>query len=119
MAKINDKKRLIKRRQQHIRKKIFGTSEVPRLRVTRSEKHIYAQIIDDSAGRTLASASSLSLKIPGANTEAAEKVGQALGEAAKAAEHPITRICFDRGGHIYHGRVKALADAARKAGLQF
>jgi large subunit ribosomal protein L18 len=94
-----------------------GTSERPRVRVYRSLKHIYAQIIDDSTGRTVAAASSLALKIPGGTVEAAKSVGKALAEQAKGKA--ITKVCFDRGGCLYHGRVKALAEAAREAGLEF
>ena len=85
--------------------------------MTRSVSHIYAQIIDDTTGYTLAAASSLALKIKGGNIEAAKAVGKAIGEAAVAKS--IGSVCFDRGGRLYHGRIKALADAAREAGLQF
>ncbi|MGI6138516.1 MAG: 50S ribosomal protein L18 [Candidatus Hydrogenedentes bacterium] len=117
MAKMDKKMELLKRRAFRVRKNIKGTSEKPRLRVIRSSKHIYAQLIDDIAGHTLASASSVSLKISGSNIAAAKEVGKSLGERAKALN--ISLACFDRGGHLYHGRVKALADAAREAGLQF
>lgn len=117
MAKTRKSKELLERRKFRVRKKISGTAERPRLRVTRSLKHIYAQIIDDVSGRTLASASSVVLKIAGGNVEAAKAVGKALGENAKAQS--IEKVCFDRGGNLFHGRVKALADAAREAGLQF
>jgi large subunit ribosomal protein L18 len=115
----NTSKRLVlrERRKVRIRKGVEGTPERPRLRVTRTLKHIYAQIIDDTVGRTLASASSVALKINGGNVDAAKAVGQAV--AALAKEKSIDRVCFDRGGCLYHGRVKALADAAREAGLQF
>jgi len=91
----------------------------PRLSVHRSGRHIYAQIIDDAAGRTVASASTLTKgsKGPGATTAAAAEVGKALAEAAKAAG--VTSVVFDRGGFLFHGRVKALADAAREGGLEF
>ena len=105
------------RRIRHIRKHLSGTPERPRLRVTRTLKHIYAQIIDDTTGSTLATASSVALKIDGGNLAAAKTVGSAIGEAAKAKS--IGKVCFDRGGRLYHGRVKALADAAREAGLEF
>ena len=88
----------------------------PRLSVRRSLKHIYAQLIDDGQGRTLAEASSISLKIPGATTEDAKAVGAALAERAK--EQSIGAVAFDRNGRKYHGRLKALADAARKGGLE-
>ena len=117
MAKTNQNKVLWNRRKNTIRKKLSGTTDRPRLRVTRSLKHIYVQIVDDSTGNTLASASSLSLKIAGGNIESAKVVGKAIGETAK--EKQIAQVCFDRGGCLYHGRVKALADAAREAGLQF
>jgi len=105
------------RRICHIRKHLSGTPERPRLRVTRTLKHIYAQIIDDTTGSTLATASSVALKIDGGNLAAATTVGKAIGEAARAKA--IDKVCFDRGGRLYHGRVKALADAAREAGLDF
>ena len=91
----------------------------PRLSVHRSGRHIYAQIIDDAAGRTLAAASTLikGSKGPGANVDAAARVGKELAEAAKAAG--VTSVVFDRGGFLFHGRVKALADAAREGGLEF
>ncbi len=117
MAKTNPKKVLLERRKRSVRKKISGTPECPRLRVTRSLKHIYAQVIDDTTGKTLASASSVALKIAGGNIEAAKEVGKAVAESAKSKS--IEAVCFDRGGNLFHGRVKALADAAREAGLQF
>lgn len=114
-------KRLV-RRKYAIRKSLFGTAERPRLSVYRSEKHIYAQVIDDLAGKTLVSASSVDGAVRGdlkhgANIAAAKKVGAAIASAAKAAG--ITKVAFDRNGRQYHGRVKALADAAREGGLQF
>ena len=115
MAK--SKQELLERRRRYVRKRIEGTPERPRLRVNRSLKHIYAQIIDDVTGNTLVAESSVALKTCGSNIEAAKAVGKALGEKAKAKS--IERVAFDRGGHLYHGRVKALADAAREAGLQF
>ncbi len=117
MADTIKKRELLARRQRRVRKKVFGTPERPRLRVTRTLNHIYAQIIDDTRGHTLASASSLALKIKGGNITAAREVGKALAERAFAAN--ITKVCFDRGGHLYHGRIKALAEAAREAGLEF
>jgi len=117
MAKTDKKIALLKRRVFRVRKNMNGTPEKPRLRVTRSTKHIYVQLIDDMAGRTLAAVSSVALKIPGGNIEAAKQVGKEIGERAKALD--IRQACFDRGGHLYHGRVKALAEAAREAGLQF
>jgi len=100
-----------------IRKNLSGTAERPRLRVTRSLKHIYAQLIDDDKGVTLCAASSVALKTEGGNIDGATAVGKALGE--KALAQNITLAAFDRGGNLYHGRVKALAEAAREAGLQF
>ena len=107
-------------RHARIRSKISGTSEIPRLSVFRSNKQIYAQIIDDEKKSTLVSASSLdkSLKLEnGGNVEAAKAVGKLLAEKAKKAK--ITKVVFDRGGYLYHGRVEALAEAAREAGLKF
>ncbi len=112
------------RRRVHlrIRSRLRGRPQTPRLNVFRSLKHIYAQIIDDTRGHTLISASSLDKEIRktlkmGANTAAAKVVGKVLAERARAAG--MTRVVFDRGGYAYHGRVKALADAAREGGLQF
>jgi large subunit ribosomal protein L18 len=105
------------RRIRRIRKHLSGTPERPRLRVTRTLNHIYAQIIDDTTGTTLATASSVALKIDGGNVDGAKAVGKAIGEVAKTKS--IEKVCFDRGGRLYHGRVKALADAAREAGLEF
>jgi len=110
------------RRRFHVRKAVRGTAERPRLTVFRSSKHIYAQLIDDEAGRTLASASSLTKKSQGkpsygGNKKAARAVGLRLAEAAKAAG--ISKVAFDRGHYRYHGRVKELADGAREGGLQF
>ena len=107
------------RRHNRVRKHVRGEAERPRLAVFRSNKHIVAQVIDDRAGRTLASASSLEadLKSGGGNKESAKKVGARVAERAKAAG--ISKVVFDRGGFLYHGRVAALADAAREAGLEF
>ena len=107
------------KRHKRVRGKISGTPECPRLNVFRSETNIYAQIIDDVNGKTLASASSLdkTLKGVGANCEAAKKGGQLVAERAKAAG--ITTVVFDRGGYVYHGRVAALAEGAREGGLEF
>lgn len=117
MSHKPDKIRLLERRRQTIRKKVNGTAEQPRLSVRRSIKHIYAQIIDDTTGRTIASASSVSLKIAGRGVDAAQKVGEALAEQAKSKS--IERVRFDRAGRLFHGRVKALAEAVRKGGIQF
>ena len=105
------------RRKMHIRKTVRGTAERPRLAVFRSAKHIYAQVIDDTTGRTLVSASSLGADVSGGNKDGAEFVGKLLGERALAAD--IDTVVFDRAGFKYHGRVAALADAAREAGLKF
>ncbi len=112
----------MKRRKIGIRKYLYGTPERPRLTVFRSSKHIYAQVIDDRAGQTLAAASTLHEDVKGdlkhgANLVAAKSVGTAIAEKAKAAG--VTKVAFDRSGFRYHGRVKALADAAREGGLQF
>lgn len=113
----------VRRRIRHrIRKKVLGSAERPRLAVYRSGKHIYAQAIDDASGRTLASSSTLmpdvDLKKSGGGTiAAAEKVGDSIAEKLKSTG--VEAIVFDRGGYLYHGRVKALAEAARKAGLKF
>lgn len=100
-----------------VRGKISGTAERPRLTVFRSNKQIYAQVIDDVAGRTLASASSLKLEATGTKIEIAAQVGQAVAKAALAAG--VETVVFDRNGYLYHGRVKQLAEAAREAGLKF
>lgn len=106
------------RRHLRVRAKISGTAECPRLVVFRSNKHIEAQLIDDTKGATLASTSSVQLKLAnGSNCEAAAKVGEAI--ANKAKDKGISKVVFDRGGYQYHGRVAALAEAARKAGLVF
>jgi large subunit ribosomal protein L18 len=110
------------RRKLRIRKKISGTSEQPRLSVFRSAKHIYAQVVDDVAGSTLAHASTLSRDVRGevaeaTKSDAAKKVGQAIAKLLLAKG--ITKVVFDRNGYLYHGRIRALADAARQAGLKF
>ncbi|QQE11433.1 50S ribosomal protein L18 [Planctomycetota bacterium] len=106
------------RRKIGIRKRVIGTSEKPRLSIFRSAKHTYAQIVDDLAGKTLVSTSSIAAKMAnGGNVEAAKAVGANIAEKAKAAG--IEKVQFDRNGFRYHGRVKALADAAREAGLKF
>ena len=110
------------RRRHRVRRDIRGTADRPRLTVFRSHTHIYAQVIDDAAGRTLASASSRDREIRdsvgfGGNKQAAEAIGRAVAERAKAAG--VKQVCFDRGSFRYHGRVAALADAARAAGLEF
>ena len=106
------------RRHTRVRKSISGTTEVPRLNVFRSNKGIYAQVIDDVTKTTLASSSNLELKIAnGGNIEAAKAVGKDIAEKCKKLK--IKTVVFDRGGYQYHGRVEALADAAREAGLEF
>ncbi len=110
------------RRRRHVRRRVRGTAERPRLSVFRSHKHIYAQLIDDIAGRTLASASTKDKDLAGqvksgGNKEAATLVGKALGERGVAAG--VNDVAFDRGSYKYHGRVAALADGAREAGLKF
>lgn len=109
-----------KRRHIRVRKKVSGTAARPRLVVTRSARHMVAQVVDDAAGRTLASASTMEADLRGATedkTAKARKVGQKVAERAKAAG--VETVVFDRGGHRYHGRVAALADGAREAGLDF
>ena len=107
-------------RHARVRSKVSGTREVPRLNVFRSNNNIFAQIIDDEAAVTLVSASSIDKELKldnGGNVEAATKVGELLAKRAKQAK--ITKVVFDRGGYLYHGRVKALAEAARENGLEF
>jgi large subunit ribosomal protein L18 len=121
MARTNPKTIARAKRVRRIRKKIAGTGERPRLRVFKSNKHIYAQIIDDSVGRTLVSMSTVDKEFtPGEETAGvpvAKKVGEQLAARAKAAG--ITRVVFDRGGCRYHGRVKSLSEGAREGGLEF
>jgi large subunit ribosomal protein L18 len=116
MATIKDKRRL--RIKRSIRKKISGLATKPRLSVFRSNKGIYAQLIDDKSGVTLLSCSTAELKtVKGTKVEISKTVGQKLAE--KAVSSGITEVVFDRGGYLYHGRVKALADGAREGGLKF
>ena len=108
------------RRHRRVRKTVRGTAERPRLAVHRSNKHITAQVIDDVAGRTLAAASTVEADLrggPSGNKQAASQIGRLVAERARAAG--VTKVVFDRGGFLYHGRVAALADAAREAGLEF
>ncbi len=117
-----DRNKKRKKRHLRVRKKIFGTPERPRLNVFRSSNNIYAQLIDDLAGHTLVSASTLDPELKGeiengGNVEAARKVGQLI--AKRALEKGLKRVVFDRGGYLYHGRVKALAEGAREGGLDF
>jgi large subunit ribosomal protein L18 len=109
-----------KRRHHRVRKNVRGTAARPRLAVFRSNKHVYAQVIDDVAGRTVASASTMETDVKGGSTatvDAAKSVGKRVGERAKAAG--VSAVVFDRGGFRYHGRVAGVADGAREAGLEF
>jgi large subunit ribosomal protein L18 len=122
MDKLKAKQAALARRHRRVRGKVSGTAERPRLAVHRTNAHIYAQVIDDRSGRTLASASSVDPEIKGSlksgsNIDAAKVVGEVVGR--RAAEAGVTEVVFDRGGRLYHGRVKALADGARSAGLTF
>jgi large subunit ribosomal protein L18 len=121
MATTAQRKRTLRiRRHARVRKQIVGTTGRPRLAVFRSARHISAQVIDDTTGRTVAAAGTVEADLrsgPGGNVEAAKKVGRLIAERAAAAG--VTKVVFDRGGFRYHGRVAALADAARSAGLEF
>ena len=122
MDKLQKKKAGLKRRQRRVRAKIFGTAERPRLSVHRTNSHIYAQVIDDADSKTICSASTIGPEFRatgklGSNKDAAAFVGELV--AKRAIEKGVTTVTFDRGGRIYHGRVKALADGARNAGLNF
>ncbi len=122
MQKSIDRDAIRRRIRYRIRRKVSGTAEKPRLAVFRSDKHIYAQAIDDGSGRTIAHASSLDADLKGnvkrgGNVDAAKVVGGAI--AARLKDKGIEDVVFDRGGYLYHGRIKALADAAREAGLKF
>ena len=122
MSVASQRREARKKRQVRVRKKIHGSVERPRLCIFRSSKHIYAQIIEDATGATLAAASTMSKDVSGGlkyggNVEAAKAVGKAIAEKALAKD--IKQVVFDRNGFLYHGRVKALADAAREAGLTF
>jgi large subunit ribosomal protein L18 len=118
MITQNKRNAIRQRIHARIRVKLSGTEERPRLNVYRSLNHIYAQVIDDHKGETIVSASSLGLKLKtGGNVASAKEIGKAIAERAVAKG--IKRVVFDRGGYLYHGRVKALADAAREAGLEF
>src|SRR5271170_2690131 len=129
MLRINSKNQTRQRVHDRIRKKVIGTPERPRLNVYRSLNHIYAQLIDDLKGVTLVAASTADdrknddrknnkdTRVTGGNVASAKQVGKKIAELAK--EKGVTKVVFDRGGYIYHGRVKAVADAAREAGLQF
>ncbi len=118
MIKKESRNDLRLRRHARIRKNLSGTSETPRLNVYRSNKEIYAQVIDDETGKTLVSSSSLALKLKnGGNKEGAQLVGKDIAEKCKKSK--ITKVVFDRGGYLYHGRVAALAASARENGLEF
>jgi large subunit ribosomal protein L18 len=117
MFKPLDTRAARQRRHRRIRVALSGTTQRPRLNVFRSLQHIYAQVIDDTTGNTLAAASTLGADVTGNKTERAKAVGKTIAERAK--EKGINTVVFDRGGYLYHGRIKALADAAREAGLEF
>ena len=117
MKKEYPRKKIRAHKHKRMRFRITGTPERPRLAVFRSAKHVYAQIIDDTKGVTLVSASTLNVESEGTKTDAAKAVGEAV--AKKALDAGITKVVFDRGGNIYHGRVKALAEGAREGGLEF
>ena len=120
MIKKESRNNVRKARHVRVRNKVEGTKEMPRLNVFRSNSNIFAQIIDDSEGKTLVSASSIDKELKltnGGNIEAAAKVGELIAKRAKKAK--ITKVVFDRGGYLYHGRVQALAEAARENGLEF
>jgi large subunit ribosomal protein L18 len=117
MLKQFDRKAARAKRHRRVRVRVQGTGQRPRLAVYRSLHHLYAQLIDDSAQRTLAAASTVDLKTGGKDLAAAQAVGRAIADRAREAG--VTGVVFDRGGFLYHGRIKALADAAREAGLEF
>jgi large subunit ribosomal protein L18 len=122
MQKMIDRDAIRRRIRYRIRKKVTGTADRPRLAVFRSDKHIYAQAIDDGTGRTVAHASTLDADLKGTvkrggNVDAAKAVGGVI--AARLKDKGIANVVFDRGGYLYHGRIKALGDAAREAGLKF
>ena len=117
MIKHIDRKLGRAKRHRRVRVNVSGTSETPRLAVYRSLNHLYAQLIDDGASKTVAAASTVELKAKGNGMAEAAQVGKQIAAKAKAAG--VNRVVFDRGGFLYHGRIKALADAAREAGLEF
>jgi large subunit ribosomal protein L18 len=117
MIKRQDRKVNRSKRHRRVRVHVEGTSQRPRLAVFRSLNHVYAQLIDDGASHTLAAASTLEMKAKGNGVAQAAEVGKAI--AAKAKTAGLNQVVFDRGGFLYHGRIKALADAAREAGLEF
>lgn len=122
MDRLKAKNAGLVRRRTRVRGKVSGTTQRPRLCVTRTNLHIYAQIIDDTTGETVVAASSIDKELRGAmksgtNADAAKAVGEAVGR--RAIENGVTEVVFDRSGRLYHGRVKSLADGARSAGLKF
>jgi large subunit ribosomal protein L18 len=118
MITQNKRNAIRQRIHARIRQKMSGTGDRPRLNVYRSLNHIYAQVVDDQSGQTLVSASTLQLKLKtGGNVASAKEIGKAVAE--KAVAKGIKQVVFDRGGYLYHGRIKALADAAREGGLEF
>lgn len=117
MRKQYNRKAVRNKKHMKIRKHIHGTAERPRLAVFRSARHIYAQIIDDATGNTLVSASTLDTDVSGSKSEAARTIGETV--AKRALEKDIDTVVFDRGGNVYHGRIQALAEGAREAGLKF
>ncbi len=120
MAKVFNRRKARFLRHKRVRKRVFAVSDVPRLAVYKSNRHVYAQIIDDTEGRTLVSASTLSPELKG-KEESPIQLSALVGKlvAEKALKKDIRKVVFDRGGHMYHGVVKALADSAREAGLKF
>lgn len=117
MNRLTHKLHNLRQRKARVRSTVIGTTERPRLSVYISNRHIIAQVIDDSKGETIAYASTNSTSFTGTMTEKAEKIGQEIAKKSKAAK--VSKVVFDRGGRLYHGRVQALADAARKNGLEF
>ncbi len=119
MKQVNNKRRKKLKRKIHIRKRIFGTPERPRMSVYRSNKHLYVQVIDDTTGVTIASASNLDVELKALKNNVADavKIGEAIGQ--KLVEKKIEAVVFDRNGYLYHGIVKSIADGARKSGLKF
>jgi large subunit ribosomal protein L18 len=119
LRKLSDKRRKWLKRKMHIRKKINGSADVPRMTVYRSNRHLYIQVIDDLAGHTLASVSTKEEAFKGLKptVESGQKLGQEIGERLKKKK--IEKVVFDRNGYLYHGVVKSIADGARKAGMQF
>jgi len=120
--RVVEKRRKAARRRQHVRKSVRGSANRPRLSVFRSARHIYAQIVDDDSGRSIAAVSSTSKEVRsessvGGNIASARSMGQLLAEKAKT--QGVSEVVFDRGSYLYHGRIKALADGAREGGLQF